>query len=58
MASTGGARRPPELPPELPPTTRLPASEVSIAWGSAPVEGPDFTRGKWQTRKPGFAIEA
>ncbi len=27
-------------------------SETSIAKGSAPVEFPDFTRGKWETRKP------
>jgi predicted dehydrogenase len=27
-------------------------SEQSIASGSAPVEFPDFTRGKWKTRKP------
>ena len=33
-------------------------SEMSIARGSAPVECPDFTRGKWQTRKPAIAIEA
>jgi predicted dehydrogenase len=31
-------------------------SEHSIAQGSTPVEFPDFTRGKWQTRKPAFAI--
>ncbi|MCG3198497.1 MAG: Alpha-N-acetylgalactosaminidase [bacterium] len=28
----------------------------SIAQGSAPVECPDFTRGKWKTRKPSFAV--
>jgi predicted dehydrogenase len=28
----------------------------SIASGSQPVEVPDFTRGKWKTRKPTFAI--
>ena len=28
----------------------------SIAKGSQPVEVPDFTRGKWKTRKPTFAI--
>lgn len=28
----------------------------SIAKGSQPVEIPDFTRGKWKTRKPSFAI--
>lgn len=28
----------------------------SIAGGSQPVEVPDFTRGKWKTRKPTFAI--
>jgi len=33
-------------------------AEQSIANGSAPVECPDFTRGKWQTRKPSFALEA
>jgi len=32
-------------------------SELSIARGSAPVECPDFTRGKWQTRKPSFAVD-
>ena len=30
-------------------------SEESIAKGSAPVPCPDFTRGKWKTRKPRFA---
>jgi len=35
-----------------------PLSEKSIAAGSAPVECPDFTRGKWKTRKPAFAVEA
>jgi len=34
-----------------------PLSEQSIANGSAPVKCPDFTRGKWQTRKPSFALE-
>ena len=33
-------------------------SEKSIAEGSAPVECPDFTRGKWKTRKPAFAVDA
>lgn len=32
-------------------------SEMSIARGSAPVDCPDFTRGKWQTRKPTFAVD-
>jgi len=31
-------------------------SGISIERGSAPVECPDFTRGKWKTRKPGFAV--
>ena len=31
-------------------------SEMSIAQGSAPVECPDFTRGKWKTREPSFGI--
>jgi predicted dehydrogenase len=35
----------------------IPMSEKSIAGGSAPVECPDFTRGKWKTRKPYFALE-
>ncbi len=35
-----------------------PLSEQSIAKGSAPVECPDFTRGKWKKRKPGFGVEA
>jgi hypothetical protein len=33
----------------------IPLSEQSIASGSAPVQFPDFTRGKWKTRKPYFA---
>ncbi|HOZ48816.1 MAG TPA: Gfo/Idh/MocA family oxidoreductase [Candidatus Hydrogenedentes bacterium] len=33
-------------------------SEQSIAKGSAPVECPDFTRGKWKQAKPVFAVEA
>jgi len=32
-------------------------SEKSIERGGAPVECPDFTRGKWKTRKPAFALE-
>jgi hypothetical protein len=36
----------------------IPLSEKSIASGSAPVECPDFTRGKWKTKKPTFAVEA
>ncbi len=31
-------------------------SEESIAKGSAPVQFPDFTRGKWMKRKPIFAL--
>ena len=31
-------------------------SGESIAKGSQPVEVPDFTRGKWRTRKPHFAV--
>ena len=34
-----------------------PISEQSIADGSAPVPVPDFTRGKWRTRKPVFALQ-
>ncbi|MFC1726823.1 Gfo/Idh/MocA family protein [candidate division KSB1 bacterium] len=34
----------------------IPLSEKSIANGSAPVECPDFTRGKWKTKKPTFAV--
>lgn len=30
----------------------LPLSENSVAQGSAPIEFPDFTRGKWKTRAP------
>ncbi|WP_234733526.1 Gfo/Idh/MocA family protein [Tellurirhabdus bombi] len=33
-----------------------PLSEKSIAEGSKPVEIPDFTRGKWKTNKPIFAL--
>jgi hypothetical protein len=29
-----------------------PLSEASIVAGSAPQKFPDFTKGKWQTRKP------
>jgi predicted dehydrogenase len=36
----------------------VPLSEESIAKGSAPVAFPDFTRGKWKTNKPYFAIES
>lgn len=36
----------------------VPLSEASIAQGSAPVECPDFTRGRWKTRKPKFAVVA
>ncbi len=32
-------------------------SEQSIAQGGAPVECPDFTRGRWETRKPYFALD-
>jgi len=34
-----------------------PLSEISIAQGSVPVKVPDFTRGRWQTRKPHFALD-
>lgn len=34
-----------------------PLSEQSIAKGSTAVAIPDFTRGKWKTRKPIFALE-
>ncbi len=33
-----------------------PLSEKSISDGSEPVEVPDFTRGKWKTKKPSFGI--
>lgn len=33
-----------------------PLSEESIAKGGAPVPYPDFTRGRWQTNKPTFAV--
>ena len=35
-----------------------PLSEQSIAAGGKPVKCPDFTKGKWKTRKPTFAVEA
>lgn len=35
----------------------VPLSEESIAKGSAPVKCPDFTRGRWKTRKPRFALD-
>ena len=34
-----------------------PLSEQSIARGNAPMEFPDFTRGRWMTRKPVFALD-
>ena len=34
-----------------------PLSEESIAGGSKPVDFPDFTRGRWMTRKPIFALD-
>ncbi len=34
-----------------------PLSEESIRKGSASVQIPDFTRGKWKTRKPVFGLE-
>jgi len=34
-----------------------PLSEVSIAQGSVPVPVPDFTRGKWKTRKTYFGLD-
>jgi Oxidoreductase family, NAD-binding Rossmann fold len=33
-----------------------PLSEMSIAQYSASIKVPDFTRGKWKTRKPNFAL--
>jgi predicted dehydrogenase len=36
----------------------IPLSEASIASESAPVKCPDFTRGKWRTKKPSFAVES
>ena len=33
-----------------------PLSEKSVANGSAPMEFPDFTRGKWRTNKPIFGL--
>jgi len=35
----------------------IPLSEESIAKGSVPVKCPDFTRGKWKTRSPYFALD-
>jgi predicted dehydrogenase len=35
----------------------VPLSQESVANGSAPVQCPDFTRGKWRTRKPSFALQ-
>ena len=34
-----------------------PLSEESIKKGSASIQIPDFTRGKWKTRKPVFALD-
>ncbi len=33
-----------------------PLSEMSVAAGGAPQAFPDFTRGRWMTRKPAFAL--
>jgi predicted dehydrogenase len=35
-----------------------PLSEQSVAKGSAPVQFPDFTRGRWQTRTPIMPVKA
>ncbi|MGJ5814411.1 Gfo/Idh/MocA family protein [Paludibaculum fermentans] len=35
----------------------VPLSQESIAGGSKPVSFPDFTRGRWQTAKPYFAVD-
>ncbi|MFM6948633.1 MAG: Gfo/Idh/MocA family protein [Aquirufa sp.] len=35
-----------------------PLSEESIAKGSAPIQIPDFTRGKWKTNQPIFALNS
>lgn len=35
----------------------IPLSEKSIAAEGVPVECPDFTRGKWRTKKPAFGVE-
>jgi hypothetical protein len=34
-----------------------PLSEKSLAEGNAPQQFPDFTKGKWQTRKNTFALD-
>ena len=34
----------------------VPLSEASIAQGSTPIPCPDYTRGKWETRKPVFGV--
>jgi predicted dehydrogenase len=34
----------------------IPLSEESIRKGGTPIPCPDFTRGRWQTRKPSFAL--
>jgi hypothetical protein len=34
----------------------IPLSGDSISAGSSPVSVPDFTRGKWRTNKPVFAV--
>jgi predicted dehydrogenase len=34
-----------------------PLSEQSIAMGNAPMEFPDFTRGRWMNRRPVFALD-
>ncbi len=34
----------------------IPASEESISRGGAPMAFPDFSRGRWRTRKPYFGV--
>ena len=35
----------------------VPLSGISIGKGSIPIKVPDFTRGKWRTKKPSFALD-
>lgn len=34
-----------------------PLSEQSLSLGSVPVKVPDFTRGKWKSKRPAFAVD-
>ena len=57
-AAQSGHRVPLDIYDSVLMSSVIPLSEQSLAKGSAPVSFPDFTRGKWKTRKPYFALES